>query len=191
MAAGPKGPFANCALSFRSALGKRSWARRRAGLRCDAHVRPQYGVKITMHVVVTYESQSKAENTKHAAHRIAKGLRSAGAEVDTFSVDNVDHGALARADVVIVGTWCGGLFFFGQHPGGAGKIAGQLPDLWDKATFSFVSYAHNPGQAAEKLGEVLEAMGAVNLGVGTIHRSNLNEDADAFVADVLAEFAST
>ena len=57
-----------------------------------------------------------------------------------FPVDEPDYGALAKADAVIVGTWCGGLFFFGQHPGGAGKIAGQLPDLWDKATFAFVTW---------------------------------------------------
>ena len=107
-----------------------------------------------------------------------------------FSIENIDHGALAKADVVIVGTWCGGLFFFGQHPGGAGKIAGELPDLWDKATFAFVSYAHNAGKAANKLGEILEALGAVNLGVGTVHRNNIDEDAQIFVNDILNELAS-
>lgn len=141
-----------------------------------------------MHVAVTYES--KTGNTQQAAHRVAAGLENAGATVSVFSIDNVDHGALAKADVVIVGTWCGGLFFFGQHPGGAGKIAGELPDLWDKATFAFVSYAHNAGKSAEKLGEVLEAMGAVNLGVGTIHRKNITHDADAFVGEILSELAS-
>ncbi|MFT7475938.1 MAG: hypothetical protein ACI81L_002884 [Verrucomicrobiales bacterium] len=141
-----------------------------------------------MNVVVTYESPSG--NTKKAAHRIAAGLRSAGVDVSVFSIDSPDYGELAEADAVIVGTWCGGLFLFGQHPGGAGKIAAQLPDLWDKATFSFVTYAHNPGKAAEKLGEVLEAMGAVNLGVGTIHRNEIDEQADAFVDVILSEFAS-
>ncbi len=141
-----------------------------------------------MNVVVTYES--KTGNTEKAAHLVAAGLHKAGATVSSFSINNVDYGELAKADVVIVGTWCGGLFFFGQHPGGAGKIAEELPDLWDIATFSFVSYAHNPGKAAEKLGEVLEAMGSVNLGVGTIHRDKLEEDSAAFVEEVLAEFAS-
>ena len=141
-----------------------------------------------MHVVVTYESRTG--NTEKAAHLVAEGLHNAGATVSTFSIDAPDYGELAKADVVIVGTWCGGLFLFGQHPGGAGKIAGQLPDLWDKATFAFVTYAHNAGKAAEKLGEVLEAMGAVNLGVGTIHRNSLEQDAITFVDRVLAEFAS-
>ena len=141
-----------------------------------------------MHVVVTYES--KTGNTEKAANFVAKGLHEAGVTVSAFPIDAVDYGDLAQADAVIVGTWCGGLFFFGQHPGGAGKIASELPDLWDKATFAFVSYAHNPGKAADKLGEVLEALGSVNLGVGTIHRDKLKEDSAAFVKDVLAEFAS-
>lgn len=141
-----------------------------------------------MHVVVTFESQTG--NTATAAAHVAKRLERAGATVALFPVDEPDYGELAKADVIIVGTWCGGLFFFGQHPGGASKIAAELPDLWDKATFAFVSYAHNPGQAAEKLGDVLEAMGAVNLGVGTIHRNNIEDDARVFVEEVLAELAS-
>ncbi len=142
-----------------------------------------------MHVVVTYESRTG--NTEKAAHLVAAGLHEAGVTVSTFPVDAPDYGALATADAVVVGTWCGGLFFFGQHPGGAGKIAGELPDLWDKATFAFVTYAHNPGKAADKLGEVLEAMGSVNLGVGTIHRNKLEDDAAAFVDSILREFAAT
>ena len=80
-----------------------------------------------MHVVVTYESRTG--NTEKAAHLVAEGLHKAGVTVSAFPVDAPDYGALAAADAVIVGTWCGGLFFFGQHPGGAGKIAGELPDL--------------------------------------------------------------
>ena len=142
-----------------------------------------------MHVVVTYESRTG--NTEKAAHLVSEGLHNAGVTVSTFPVDAPDYGALAAADVVVVGTWCGGLFFFGQHPGGAGKIAGELPELWDKATFAFVTYAHNPGSAAEKLGEILEAMGSVNLGVGTLHRNNLEYDSATFVKSVLSEFAAT
>lgn len=142
-----------------------------------------------MQVVVTYESRTG--NTKTAARLVAGGLRSAGADVTLAAVDAVSFGDLARADLVVVGTWCGGLFFFGQHPGGGGKIAGELPDLWDKATYSFVTYAHNPGKAAEKLGEILEAKGSVNLGSGSLHRERLEEDAAAFVDQIIDEYAST
>lgn len=142
-----------------------------------------------MQVVVTYESRTG--NTKKAAQLVAGGLRSAGADVTIGAIDAVGYGELARADLVIVGTWCGGLFFFGQHPGGAGKIAGELPDLWDKATYSFVTYAHNPGKAAEKLGDVLEAKGSVNLGSGSFHRERLEEDIAVFVDEIIDEYAAT
>ena len=141
-----------------------------------------------MHVVVTYESRTG--NTEKAAHLVAEGLHKAGVTVSTFPVDTPDFGALAKADAVVVGTWTDGLFVIGQRPGGAGKIAGELPDLWDKATFAFVTYAHNPGKAADKLGGVLEAMGSVNLGVSTIHRNMIEEDAAEFVDSILREFAA-
>jgi len=138
-----------------------------------------------MDVVVIFDSRTG--NTERAAGLIGAGLRSAGAEVTVFSIDDVDLGALARADLAIIGTWTGGLFFFGQHPGGAGKIATVLPDLWDKATFAYVTYAHNAGPAAKKMGEVLEGMGAVNLGVGELHRNKLEDECAAFVDQILAE----
>ncbi len=141
-----------------------------------------------MQVVVTYESRTG--NTQRAAQLVAGGLRSAGADVTIAAIDSVGLGELAQADLVVVGTWCGGLFFFGQHPGGGGKIAGELPELWDKATYSFVTYAHNPGGAAHKLGEILEAKGSVNLGSGSFHRDRLEEDAAAFVDEIIDEFAS-
>ena len=140
-----------------------------------------------MQVVVTYESRTG--NTQEAAQLVAGGLRSAGAHVTVAAIDSIGYGELAQADVVVVGTWCGGLFFFGQHPGNGGKIAGELPDLWDKATFSFVTYAHNPGNAAAKLGEILEAKGSVNLGSAAFHRERLAEDAAAFVDEIIEEFA--
>lgn len=138
-----------------------------------------------MDVVVIFDS--KTGNTERAARLIGAGLQAAGAHVSIYSIDDVDFGALARADVAVVGTWTGGLFFFGQHPGGAGKIATVLPDLWDKATFAYVTYAHNAGPAADKMGEVLDGMGAVNLGTAALHRNHLEDESGAFVDQILAE----
>ena len=142
-----------------------------------------------MDVVVIFDSRTG--NTERAATLIATGLRQAGASVSVDSIDELDFGRLARADLVIVGTWTGGLFFFGQHPGGAGKIAAKMPDLWDKATFAYVTYAHNPGPAAAKMGDVLEGMGAVNLGTAALHRNKLEDEAAAFVDQILAELATS
>lgn len=142
-----------------------------------------------MDVVVIFDS--KTGNTERAAGIIGAGLQRAGAKVSVYSIDEVDLGALARADLAVIGTWTGGLFFFGQHPGGAGKIATVLPDLWDKATFAYVTYAHNPGPAAEKMGDVLDAMGAVNLGAAALHRNNLEEECGSFVDQILAEVTTS
>lgn len=141
-----------------------------------------------MDVVVIFDSRTG--NTERAAGLIGAGLSSAGAAVKIYSIDEVDLGALARADLAVIGTWTGGLFFFGQHPGGAGKIATALPDLWDKATFAYVTYAINAGPAASKMGDVLEGMGAVNLGVGALHRDRLEEECANFVDAILAEVAT-
>ena len=109
-----------------------------------------------MHVAVTYES--KTGNTEQAAHRVAAGLQKAGAAVSVFSIDNVDHGALAKADVVIVGTWCGGLFFFGQHPGGAGlgridRDQGGCGEGWSRRGHPDPRAAWGNGGAGNELGE--------------------------------------
>jgi len=140
---------------------------------------------------VTIIFDSRTGNTERAAGLIGAGLQEAGASVDVYSIDDVDLGALARADLVVIGTWTGGLFFFGQHPGGAGKIATVLPDLWDKATFAYVTYALNAGPAAEKMGEVLDGMGAVNLGTAALHRNKLEDEAADFVEQILSELATS
>lgn len=142
-----------------------------------------------MDVVVIFDSRTG--NTERAAGLIGAGLGRAGASVSIYSIDDVDLGALARADLAVIGTWTGGLFFFGQHPGGAAKIATVLPDLWDKATFAYVTYAHNAGPAAAKMGEVLDGMGAVNLGTAALHRNNLGQECTAFVDQILAELATS
>ncbi len=142
-----------------------------------------------MQVVVAFDSRTG--NTERAARLIGGRLAAAGATVSVDSIDEVDYKELAQADLVIVGTWTGGLFFFGQHPGGAGKIAATLPDLWDKPTYAYVTYAHNPGPAAEKMGEVLDAMGAVNLGSAAFHRKNLEQETATFVEGILTEFATS
>lgn len=142
-----------------------------------------------MQIVVTYESRTG--NTARAAQLIGARLEHAGATVSVDPIDEVDYGELARADLVVIGTWTGGLFFFGQHPGDAGKISATLPDLWDKPTFAFVTYAHNAGPAADKLGVVLEAMGSINLGTAALHRNKLDEECADFVSQILSEVTSS
>ena len=140
-----------------------------------------------MNVVVTFESRTG--NTQRAAQLVAGGLKSAGADVHLTPVTQPDYKALAQADLVVVGTWTDGLFFFGQRPGGGGKIARSLPELWDKRTFSYVTYAVNPGRSHYKLAEILEAKGARSLGASALHRTNLEADAAEFVDGIIEHFS--
>ncbi|MGI9606666.1 MAG: flavodoxin family protein [Acidimicrobiales bacterium] len=142
-----------------------------------------------MKVVVTYESRTGT--TKRAAQLVGGGLQAAGADVSVVAVETVGYGELATADLVIVGTWTDGLFFFGQRPGGAGKIARHLPELWDKGTYSFVTYAVNPGKSHEKLGGILRALGAISLGEAAFHRHRLEDEVAEFVDSIIDEFASS
>ena len=139
--------------------------------------------------MVAYESRTG--NTQRAAQLVAGGLRSAGAEVTLSPVTQPDFKALAKADLIVVGTWTDGLFFFGQRPGGAGKIARSLPDLWDKPTYSYVTYAVNPGRSHQKLADLLEAKGAVSMGAAAFHRGRLVEEVTAFVDEVIDAYAAS
>ena len=141
-----------------------------------------------MRVTVTYESRTG--NTARAAGLVAGGLDAAGADVSLMSLAALDFKPLAQADLVIVGTWADGAFFFGQRPGGAAKIARLLPDIWDKRAYAFVTYALNPGRSHNKLGDLLEAKGARSLGEAAFHRHRLDAEVAEFVDQVIDHFAA-
>lgn len=139
-------------------------------------------------MAVTYESRTG--NTERAARLAAGGLKGAGADVSVMPIDALDFKRLAEADLIIVGTWTDGAFFFGQRPGGGGKIARRLPDIWDKRCFAFVTYALNPGRSHHKLGDILAAKGARSLGEFAFHRNRLQHDVTEFVDQVIEHFAA-
>lgn len=140
-----------------------------------------------MQVAVAYESRTG--NTARAARLVAGGLQGAGADVAVMPMSALDFKRLAQADVVIVGTWADGAFFFGQRPGGGAKIARLLPDIWDKRAYAFVTYALNPGRSHNKLGDILEAKGARSLGESAFHRGRLEADVTEFVDQVIDHFS--
>src|SRR5690606_978303 len=57
--------------------------------------------------VVIYESLTG--NTRHVADLIAAELRAAGGEATVSPIDRVDLAALAKADLVVVGSWVDGM----------------------------------------------------------------------------------
>jgi Flavodoxin domain len=132
-----------------------------------------------MRVVVIYESLTG--NTRKASHVIADALVAAGHTAVTCPTTALDYQALHEADVVVVGGWTDGLFFFGQKPGRASRLRG-LPALRGKRAACFVTYAVDPGKTLEKLSNIVEGLGATVEGGMTIRRDKLEEGARDFAA---------
>lgn len=141
-----------------------------------------------MRTVVIYES--KTGNTERAARLIADELIAAGHEVAVFPTKAVDLKTVADADLIIAGTWVDGLILFGHRPGGAGNWVKHVPELWNKPTFAFMTYAARPGNAIAKFSDLLRAIGCDVRGGLELHRRHLDTDAPDFTRAVLDAFAN-
>jgi len=127
-----------------------------------------------MRVVVLYESLTG--NTKRAAERIGAELERRGHEVVVNSVTDIDYQALARCDLVVVGSWTDGIFFFGQRPGRSWRIQ-SLPPMDGKRCVVFCTFALDPGKVLDKLRAIMADRGAEVLGGMTIRRDRIEEGA--------------
>ena len=136
-----------------------------------------------MNAVVIFESLTG--NTGKAAELIAGELRSSGVETSVFPIDQIALGTLAAAQLVIVGSWVDGMFFFGQRPGRAGRLR-QLPVIDGKQAAVFCTYAMDPGKTLTKLSEIVADRGGVVVGGVAIHRKQMAEGATDFVDRLLA-----
>lgn len=141
-----------------------------------------------MKTVVIYESRTG--NTATAAALISEELIARGHEAPIFSTEEVDLKTLADADVAIVGTWTDGLVLFGQRPGGAGHLAKYLPTMWDKPTYTYVTYAIRPGNVLRGLAKLLESKGANVRGGLELNRKRLEQEAANYADAVLEAFAA-
>lgn len=139
-----------------------------------------------MKVAVIYESRTG--NTREAAELIGQRFADAGHEVGVYPTKGIDPHALSEADVAVIGTWTDGLILFGHRPGGGGNLAKYVPTLWDKPTYSFVTYAARPGAVLVGLNDLLESKGAKVLGGIELHRRHLATDAPDFADAVMDAF---
>ena len=136
-----------------------------------------------MNAVVIYESLTG--NTREAAELIGAELRGSGVDTTVCAIDAIDLAALAAADLVVVGSWVDGLFFFGQRPGRAGRLR-QLPVINGKRAAVFCTYAIDPGKTLTKLSDIVTERGGEVLGGVALHRNRLEEGAVDFVDRLLA-----
>lgn len=136
-----------------------------------------------MRAVVIYESLTG--NTAKAGQAIAAGLSAEGVSAQAFPITKIDYQALAKADLVVVGSWVDGLLFVGQKPGRMGRIT-SMPALAGKKAVVYLTYAIDPGKSLQKLSNAVEARGAEVLGGATIRRDKLQTGVEDLVDRILA-----
>lgn len=140
-----------------------------------------------MEAIVLYASLTG--NTRRAAEMVAAEARAQGVDATCYPVDRPDMDALARADLVFVGTWVDGLVLFGHRPGQAGKLR-KMPVIDHKRAAVFVTYAVNPGDALTKLGHLAEDRGATVVARQAFHKKKLPEGVGDFVARSVARVSA-
>lgn len=59
---------------------------------------------------------SKTGTTEKLSNDIARMLGSLGVTAQVLPLNQINHEQLAKADLVFLGSWTNGFFFFGQHP---------------------------------------------------------------------------
>jgi hypothetical protein len=102
-----------------------------------------------------------------------------------FPTTLIDFQALADADLVIIGSWTDGLFFFGQRPARSGRLS-QLPFITGKTCAVFCTYALETGKTLDKLSAIVTGRGGDVIGGMAIKRTDLVGGSDEFVDRVLA-----
>ncbi|MCP5028598.1 MAG: flavodoxin family protein [Actinomycetia bacterium] len=132
-----------------------------------------------MKVIIFYESRSG--NTELAARHIGGICESLGVETSVRSVRSGDYSGIPQADLIFLGTWVDGGFFWGQRAGGRGALL-QLPGLWDKPTALFATYAVNPGKMMDRFADwATRKLGIMAVTGQAFHRNRLPADVEDFV----------
>lgn len=124
-----------------------------------------------MKALVIYESLTG--NTRTASYHIAAQLAAEGVEAQVSPITEIDLQALSEADLVVVGSWTDGIFFFGQRPGRAGRITSKLPRIDGKKAVVFCTYALDCGSTLEKLERIVRNAGGDVVGGLSIRRDDL------------------
>jgi len=141
-----------------------------------------------MKATVIYESLTG--NTKLAGELIARELTGAGIEALACPITEVNLQSLSESDLVVVGSWTDGLFFVGQRPGRAGRLA-KMPVIDGKQAAVYCTYALDAGKTLSKLSRLVERRGGDVIGGFAIKRSSLEDGAVEFVDRLLPALDNT
>jgi hypothetical protein len=141
-----------------------------------------------MKATVVYESLTG--NTATAGQLIAAELSAAGIEAVACPITQVDLQSLSESDLVVVGSWTDGLFFFGQRPGRSARLA-ALPVIDGKKAAVYCTYAVNAGKTLPKLSRIVTRRGGDVIGGFAIHRKRMEAEAAEFVDRLLGALDAT
>ena len=140
-----------------------------------------------MRAVVIYESLRG--HTAKAAELIGQHLVSGGVSATVCPTTEVDYQAVADADLVVVGSWTDGLFFFAQKPARAARLS-ALPVLNGKTCAVFCTFALDPGKTIDKLSALMTERGADVIGGMSIRRDDLESGSKEFAERLLGVVAA-
>jgi hypothetical protein len=135
-----------------------------------------------MKATVVYESLTG--NTATAGAHIAAELTAAGIEAVACPITQVDLQSLSDSDLVVVGSWTDGMFFFGQRPGRSGRLT-KLPVIDGKKAAVYCTYAINAGKTLPKMSRIVRMRGGEVIGGYAIKRDDLAGGAKEFVDRLL------
>mgnify|MGYP006275787145 CR=1 FL=1 len=108
-----------------------------------------------MNAFILYNS--KHGTTKGYAESISHFLDENKVANKVAAIDNFNEEDINNADVVFLGSWTSGLFFFGQHPDKKWKdFVSSLPDMKDKQVNLFTTYKLLTGSMFRKMQESLQ-----------------------------------
>lgn len=109
-----------------------------------------------MNTVIIYNS--KRGKTKAYAEEIASYLQTKGNHnVKTFSIEDVDNETIDSANLILIGSWTSGLYFFAQGPDKKWKqFAQSLPELSNKTVGLFTTYKLLTGSMFKNMNKHLE-----------------------------------
>lgn len=108
-----------------------------------------------MKACIIYDSQHGT--TQAYAGAIAAQLKEKGIDSDVASIEAYNQESLKSADIVLLGAWTSGLFFFGQHPEKVWQIfAEKLPDIKGKKIGLFTTYKLATGSMFRKMKACLD-----------------------------------
>jgi flavodoxin len=103
-----------------------------------------------MKISIIYNSHTGT--TKGFADAMGRYLEEKGAETRVGSIDSYDKEFMESAELVLLGSWTSGLFFFAQHPDRPWYyFAERMPAITEKRVALFTTYKLATGSMFRKM----------------------------------------